>query len=166
MNHLIRRERRFRKTYSTFPRGIESGQYTGLKDRNGKESKTYSTFPRGIERYHFFERLIVVRFCVRPIRHSHGELKVEFLNPLINFFPSSVRPIRHSHGELKVMFRVKFTIWEYISKTYSTFPRGIERSTARELIVYGGAAGKTYSTFPRGIEREIELQAYASQPSM
>ena len=41
-------------------------------------------------------------WTVRPIRHSHGELKASSLIHHRNIFPAPrVRPIRHSHGELK-----------------------------------------------------------------
>ena len=89
------------KTYSTFPRGIESQRTIVLELQGLANSKTYSTFPRGIERnpeellmllesgsktYSTFPRgieslasglaLANCRQAVRPIRHSHGELKV------------------------------------------------------------------------------------------
>ena len=89
-------------------------------------SKTYSTFPRGIER----KKLLPwssERRRVRPIRHSHGELK---------------------DAVVQYMIVERF----YQSKTYSTFPRGIESPYFFPPLVFYYLAGKTYSTFPRGIE--------------
>ena len=92
-------------------------------------SKTYSTFPRGIESSLYFYIFGKIGNIVRPIRHSHGELKeATHPAPLVltsqesktySTFPrgieswhsdklignrpvAQVRPIRHSHGELKV----------------------------------------------------------------
>ena len=62
--------------------------------------------------------------CVRPIRHSHGELKGIIL--LLKLRTLAVRPIRHSHGELKGTVINSRKCRLGLSKTYSTFPRGIE----------------------------------------
>ena len=63
------------KTYSTFPRGIESELFR-VDGKIKATRKTYSTFPRGIERPHKYTIISFYIFQVRPIRHSHGELKV------------------------------------------------------------------------------------------
>ena len=66
------------KTYSTFPRGIEREVFNAFLDLYYHSGKTYSTFPRGIESE---SRLRPYRRAsqVRPIRHSHGELKAEWV---------------------------------------------------------------------------------------
>ncbi len=115
------------KTYSTFPRGIESEAnnifntyHNGVRpirhshgelkeERGGRPyelnpapSKTYSTFPRGIESRVVQPSTTTYFLPVRPIRHSHGELKGMLKCVITGFAKRNVRPIRHSHGELKV----------------------------------------------------------------
>ena len=123
--------------------------------------KTYSTFPRGIEsepikNYEYD----TVNNEVRLIRHSHGELKerkafikrqIKTLSKTYSTFPRGiesligswimklagyeVRPIRHSHGELKEICKNKINNSIRFSKTYSTFPRGIERQFRSSLKI-------------------------------
>ena len=62
--------------------------------------RTYSTFPRGIERDGHQRNERGNTRTVRPIRHSHGELKSDWSN-ITNTPSNAVGPIRHSHGELK-----------------------------------------------------------------
>ena len=89
--------------------------------------KTYSTFPRGIESNRRDSAPYIIKASVRPIRHSHGELKATISLPCEDEY-NIVRPIRHSHGELKAGSGGKLMISTAVSgKTYSTFPRGIER---------------------------------------
>ena len=111
------------KTYSTFPRGIERIPRC-LGNLAGQNSKTYSTFPRGIESNQYSTYRIDLLF-VRPIRHSHGELKAGTISHGLP--DTAVRPIRHSHGELKGEPHRITVKCPLTSKTYSTFPRGIER---------------------------------------
>ena len=72
---------------------------TGLEF--GFSGKTYSTFPRGIESVPHRPQNKNQSPKVRPIRHSHGELKD--LHSVWDIVDRRrlVRPIRHSHGELK-----------------------------------------------------------------
>ena len=80
------------------------GELKGIKRYNqlpnSRTRKTYSTFPRGIESLLFLRLQHIFLQLVRPIRHSHGELK-DRTSWCCCANTETVRPIRHSHGELK-----------------------------------------------------------------